>query len=118
MDKLSTAARSLAARAAEMGIEPDDLLDFEAARNQSLERRMALFFRTHKPGMDGTPFRSFDSTAEYRRWCNENTPMWLGYHSEENPKDRETLPRLRNPATYLDRNPPANTRPLPPKRTA
>ena len=36
MDKLSTAARSLAARAAEMGIEPDDLLDFEAARNQSL----------------------------------------------------------------------------------
>ncbi len=50
-----------------MGIDPEDLLDFEAARNQSLERRMAMFFRTCKPVMDDAPFRAFDSTAEYRR---------------------------------------------------
>jgi len=22
---------------------------------------------------------SFDSMAEYRRWCEENLPEWLGY---------------------------------------
>ena len=83
MAKLSTAAQAVAARAAKMGIEPEDLLDFEAARNQPLERRMAMFFRTYKPVMDDTQFRSFNSTAEYRRWCNQKLPMWLGYQSEE-----------------------------------
>ena len=83
MRRLSRAAEEVAERAAEMGIDPEDLLDFEAARHQPLERRMALFFRTYKPVLDDARYRAFDSTAEYRQWCNENLPMWLGYHSTE-----------------------------------
>lgn len=31
--------------------------------------------------MDDAGYRSFDTTAEYRLWCNENLPSWLGYHT-------------------------------------
>lgn len=37
------------------------------------------FIRTYKPVLDDEPFRAFDTTAEYRRWCEENLPDWLGY---------------------------------------
>ena len=33
-----------------MGIDPEHLLDFEAARRRPLKRRMGMFFRTYKPG--------------------------------------------------------------------
>ena len=50
-----------------------------------------MFFRTRKPILDDAPYRAFDSTADYRQWCNENLPMWLGYRSrggEEQQADR------------------------------
>ena len=81
MRRLSRAARAVADRAAEIGIDPEHLLDFEAARRRPLKRRMAMFFRTRKPILDDAPYRAFDSTADYRRWCNENLPLWLGYRS-------------------------------------
>ena len=28
---------------------------------------------------DDEPFRTFDTTADYRRWCEQNLPDWLGY---------------------------------------
>ena len=91
MQRLSRAARKVADRAAKIGIDPEHLLDFEAARRRPLKRRMAMFFRTRKPILDDAPYRAFDSTADYRRWCNENLPMWLGYRSrggEEQRADR------------------------------
>ena len=81
MRRLSRAAREVADRAARIGIDPEHLLDFEAARQRPLKRRMAMFFRTRKPILDDAPYRAFDSTADYRQWCNENLPMWLGYRS-------------------------------------
>ena len=81
MRRLSRAAEEVADRAAEMGIDPEHLLDFEAARRRPLRRRMAMFFQTYKPVLDDAPYRAFDSTAEYRQWCNEKLPMWLGYRS-------------------------------------
>ncbi len=33
----------------------------------------------YKPVLDDAPFRAFDNTADYRRWCEENLPDWLGY---------------------------------------
>ena len=54
--------------------------DFEAAARRTLEERMRYaFIRTYKPGMDGAPYRSFDTTEDYRRWCEEHLPGWLGY---------------------------------------
>ena len=47
-----------------------------------------MFFRTHKPVLDDAPYRAFDSTAEYRQWCNEKLPMWLGYRSPNPGEER------------------------------
>ncbi len=54
--------------------------EFEAAARRPLRTRMRYaFIRTYKPVLDDAPYRSFDTTAEYRRWCEANLPVWLGY---------------------------------------
>jgi hypothetical protein len=60
---------------------PADLLaDFKAAAERPLRQRMRYaFIQTYKPVLDDVPFRAFDTTAEYRQWCEENLPDWLGY---------------------------------------
>jgi hypothetical protein len=56
------------------------LAEFEAAAKRPLEQRMRYaFIKTYKPVMDDAPYRTFDTTADYRRWCEENLPSWLGY---------------------------------------
>jgi hypothetical protein len=58
------------------------LEEFEAAARRSLEGRFRYsFIRTYKPVLDDASYRSFATTAEYRRWCDENLPDWLGYGS-------------------------------------
>lgn len=54
--------------------------EFEAAARRPLaERLQYAYIKTYKPVMDDESFRAWDSTAEYRRWCEENLPSWLGY---------------------------------------
>lgn len=54
--------------------------DFEAAARRSLEQRMRYaFVRTYKPVLDDEPFRAFERMEDYRRWCEEQLPSWLGY---------------------------------------
>jgi len=56
------------------------LAEFEAAAHRPLATRFRYaFIRTHKPVLDDAPFRAFDTTADYRRWCEEHLPDWLGY---------------------------------------
>ena len=56
------------------------LEEFEAAARRSLPARFKYaFIRTYKPVLDDAPYRAFDSMADYRRWCEENLPDWLGY---------------------------------------
>ena len=56
------------------------LEEFEAAARRPLSDRLRYaFIKTYKPVMDDATYRSFESTADYRRWCNENLPSWLGY---------------------------------------
>jgi len=56
------------------------LEEFEAAARRPLPMRFKYaFIRTYKPVLDDAPYRSFDTTADYRRWCEENLPSWLGY---------------------------------------
>ncbi len=57
------------------------LAEFEAAARRPLEQRFRYaFIKTYKPVMDDAESRAFDSMEEYRRWCEENLPEWLGYH--------------------------------------
>lgn len=54
--------------------------EFAAAAKRPLPVRLRYaFIRTYKPVLDDVKYRSFDTTAEYRRWCEENLPGWLGY---------------------------------------
>ena len=56
--------------------------EFEAAARRPLPQRMRYaFIRTYKPVLDDAPFRAWNSTAEYRAWCDQNLPAWLGYGS-------------------------------------
>lgn len=56
------------------------LEEFEAAARRPLKTRMKYaFIRTYKPVLDDAKSRSFDSMEEYRLWCEENLPEWLGY---------------------------------------
>lgn len=56
------------------------LEEFEAAARRSVQERIRYgFVKTYKPVMDDAPFRSFDSMEDYRTWCEENLPRWLGY---------------------------------------
>ena len=60
-------------------IPSDWLEEFEAAA-RSLETRMRYaFVKTYKPVLDDASYRSFDTMEQYRCWCEENLPDWLGY---------------------------------------
>jgi len=37
------------------------------------------FNRVYKPVLDDAPWRSFDSMAAYREWCEASLPEYLGF---------------------------------------
>jgi hypothetical protein len=54
--------------------------EFEAAARRSLRTRFRYaFLYTYKPVLDDAEYRSFDTTAAYREWCERHLPPWLGY---------------------------------------
>jgi hypothetical protein len=56
------------------------LAEFEAAAKRSVEMRIKYgFIKTYRPVLDDARFRSFDTMEDYRRWCDENLPDWLGF---------------------------------------
>ena len=62
----------------------DDLQDFREQCERSLRRSVAERMRygfnyVYKPVLDDAEWRSFNSMAEYRQWCRENLPEYLGY---------------------------------------
>jgi hypothetical protein len=61
--------------------EPTPWFDeFDAAAARPLRQRFRYaFLRTYKPVLDDAPFRTFETMEEYRNWCQENLPDWLGY---------------------------------------
>lgn len=60
--------------------EAEWLAEFEAAARRPLATRMLYaFIRTYKPVLDDARYRSFDSMADYRAWCRDSLPDWLGF---------------------------------------
>lgn len=54
--------------------------EFEAAARRPLATRFRYaFIRTYKPVLDDATYRSFDTLADYRAWCDAELPRWLGY---------------------------------------
>lgn len=61
-------------------IPEDWLAEFEASAQRPLATRFRYaFIKTYKPVMDDASYRSFETMADYRDWCEENLPDWLGY---------------------------------------
>ena len=66
--------------AQEGDIPSEWLAEFEAAARRPLSIRFRYaFIHTYKPVLDDAPFRAFDTMADYRRWCEDHLPDWLGY---------------------------------------
>jgi hypothetical protein len=64
----------------ESAIPKEWIEEFEAAARRTLEERLRYaFIHTYKPVLDDAPYRSFETMADYRRWCEEYLPSWLGY---------------------------------------
>jgi hypothetical protein len=56
------------------------MAEFEAHAHRSVRTRFRYaFIRTYKPVLDDARYRSFDTTAQYRAWCEQHLPSWLGY---------------------------------------
>ena len=55
----------------------------QMARPLALRERYG-FVSVPRPVMDDAPFRVFNSMAEYRNWCSENLPEYLGYKLNRN----------------------------------
>ena len=56
--------------------------EFKAAMRRPLAIRIRYsFIRTYKPVLDDASYRSFESMADYRHWCETQLPSWLGYGS-------------------------------------
>jgi len=56
------------------------LAEFDAARRRPLEIRFRYaFVHNYKPVLDDAPYRTLDTMEDYRTWCQENLPDWLGY---------------------------------------
>ena len=54
--------------------------EFDAAARRPLKTRLRYaFVHTYKPVLDDARYRSFDTMAEYRAWCERELPRWLGY---------------------------------------
>lgn len=54
--------------------------DFEAAARRPLSTRLRYaFIKTYKPVLDDAKSRSFETMEEYRQWCEQHLPSWLGY---------------------------------------
>ena len=63
--------------------QSDDELWRDQCRRQ-MRRPLALrerygFVSVHRPVMDDAPYRVFNTMAEYRKWCSDNLPEYLGY---------------------------------------
>ena len=58
--------------------------EFRQQCRRQMERPLALrirygFYHLHRPVLDDAPWRSFNSLAEYRAWCEASLPEYLGY---------------------------------------
>jgi len=63
--------------------DPPEWDDFAAAARRPIEQHIRnSFIHTYKPVLDDAFYRSFDSMEEYRRWCRQNVPDWLGYNRD------------------------------------
>ena len=58
--------------------------EFREQCRRQMDRPLACASSTasaafHKPVLDDAPWRAFNTMAEYRAWCEEHLPDYLGF---------------------------------------
>ena len=58
--------------------------DFREQCQRQMDRSVAErikygFFKHYKPVLDDEPYRVFDKIEDYRKWADENLPVYLGF---------------------------------------
>lgn len=51
-------------------------------KRDTLARMKYGWAYTYKPVLDDAPYRIFNSTAEYREWCQQHLPFYLGFSDQ------------------------------------
>ncbi|MBI4606427.1 MAG: hypothetical protein HY721_31060 [Planctomycetes bacterium] len=79
-----------------------DLTELREQCRRQMRRRLEDrirygFSRVYKPVLDDAPYRAFDSTAEYRAWCDANLPEYLGYRIVRPEAFREEYEKVHSP---------------------
>ncbi len=67
--------------------DPDEAWRDQCRRNMERDTSHHIkygFVKTYKPVLDDAPFRVFATMKEYREWCAENLPAYLGYKPAPN----------------------------------
>ena len=64
--------------------EQETLEQFPEQCRRQMDRPLSLrlkygFCRTYKPVLDDAPWRTFNTMAEYRAWCEGNLPEYFGF---------------------------------------
>jgi hypothetical protein len=62
------------------------------------------FIKTYRPVLDDAPYRSFDTMQDYRDWCEQNLPSWLGFGRAE-PETADPMPGLTAPPSTSPHTP-------------
>jgi hypothetical protein len=78
--KTATNIQPASQRTGDFELDPEFAEQFKRQLDRPLEARIRYGFnRVYKPVLDDAPWRSFATMAEYRVWCAENLPKYLGF---------------------------------------
>lgn len=68
-------------------------VSFDISYKRPVEERIRKgVLHTYKPVLDdGPPIRMWDTMEDYKRWCDENLPEWLGYRRMTDEEWQEML---------------------------
>ena len=82
----------------------EDWASFDAALQRPLRERIARgCLHTFKPVLDEGPgVRVWDTMEDYRRWCEENLPEWLGYRKVSDREWQELMDDASKSAPPVD----------------
>lgn len=74
------AANTVVNPSLERAVPREWLEEFEAAAGRTVAQRWNYgLVKTYKPVLDDAAYRSFGTMEDYRLWCEQNLPSWLGY---------------------------------------
>jgi len=62
-------------------LDKEKINRFELSLQRSMKERIQSgYIKTYRPFLDDCNLRIFDTMVEYKKWCNEKLPRFLGMY--------------------------------------